>query len=390
MVTSLFPSPPRPNEGVFAERRWRGMAARGHLVEVWHPQPRAPWPWLPGLPDAWREAARRPAREVRGDLLVRRPRYLHLPGRARGNARRFAASVLPRLGPVDVVVCDYAWPAGALAPLLRSGRSGRAACVISGRGSDVLEVAGEAGLGDELTRCLEAAGHWCAVSRDLVERMDSLGGRPGHGVLVPNGVDTELFRPRPRASARRELGLEPQGPLVLVVGHLIPRKDPLLALRVFAAGAPTDARLVFVGRGPLESELCAAIEHAGLCDRARLVGEVPPEVLAIWLAAADLVLLTSRREGRPHVVLEALASGRPVLATAAGGTGELLGEGPMLATTRDAAALGRSLAALLASPPSAEALRARVAGLSWGASFEALEGCLRRAVAERGERSATA
>ena len=99
-----------------------------------------------------------------------------------------------------------------------------------------------------------------------------------------------------------------------------------------------------------------------------------PEELATWYRAADALLLTSHREGRPNVVLEALASGTPVLATQAGGTGELLAELPgALVTSRDPADIGRALAELLASPPSAASLRESVVGLTWEACLDRLE-----------------
>jgi glycosyltransferase involved in cell wall biosynthesis len=288
-------------------------------------------------------------------------------------------AALAREAPPDVVVCDYAWPAARAAGALRARRT---PCVVNGRGSDVLEVAGLPALADELAFGLRAAGHWCAVSRDLLAVMDRLGERPGHGVLVPNGVDRALFQPRPRAAARAELGLSPSGRLVLVCGHLIERKDPLLALEVFARACGADERLVFLGRGPLEPALAAAIRARGLGARVELRGEVAPVVLARWYAAADLLLLTSRREGRPNVVLEALASGRPVLATDAGGTRELLeGHPKMLASTREPGALARALVALLAESYEPAALAASVAHLGWEESLEALEGFLARAVA---------
>ncbi|MCZ6599182.1 MAG: glycosyltransferase [Planctomycetota bacterium] len=337
-----------------------------------------------------------PRREERGGLFVERPRYVHLPGRAAGNARRFARAGLRLIlgkrilgkrnwGPdafevPEVVVCDYAWPASAAAP--RLAELG-VPCVVSGRGSDVLEVGGEAGLGDELAGYLRAAGHWCAVSEDLVCAMDELAGQAGRGRLVPNGVDLELFRVRDRAAARRALELPPDGRLVLVVGHLIPRKDPLLALDVFGRGAPADATCAFLGRGPLCAKLEAAALGAGLAGRVRLVGEVTPERLGGWYAACNCLLVTSRREGRPNVVLEALACGRPVLATEAGGTAELLVTLPeLLAATRDPAELGRRLAALLDAPPDAELLRRAAAPHSWEKSFERLEACLEDAVRE--------
>ncbi len=380
VVTSLYPSPPRPREGVFAERRWLDMRERGHEVAVLHPQPFTCWPFVTGRAG---EIHRMPARESRGSIEVVRPRYLHVPGRARGNAGRFARAALARLDRrAEVVVCDYAWPASAVAPELE--RRG-IPCLVSGRGSDVLEVAGEAGLGEELGAFLRAAGAWCAVSTDLVAAMDCAAGIAG-GALVPNGVDTAIFHPRERATARAELGMGAGAPLVLVVGHLIPRKDPLLALEVFARSAPGTARIVFVGRGPLADEVSERIEARGLEARASLVGELAPAELACWYAAADLVLLASRREGRPNVVIEALACGRPVLATDVGGTREVVRDERMLARAGDADELARKLAELLASRFDADELARSVAHLSWAASSAALEAALERARAVRKNR----
>lgn len=387
VLTSLYPSPKRPFEGIFAERRWLGMAERGHRVRVIQPTPRTPFP-LAHLSRAWAELAARPVREVRGAICVERPRYTHLPKNARGNARRFAARGLASLGNgsrPDVVVCDYAWPAAAAATAL--GLRG-IPCVISGRGSDVLQVEAEAALAPDLAAGLRSAGHWCAVSQDLVNAMDRIGGRVGQGVLVPNGVDTETFRPRDRAGARAELGLEGEHPIVLVVGHLIPRKDPLLALEAFAAGAPEEGHLHFVGVGPLAGELEDRARQLGIEARVHLEGETAPERLRHWYAASSLLLLCSSREGRPNVVLEALASGRPVVATEAGGTGELLGglEGALV-RSRSAEAIGAAMGATLSNPTDPATCRAQVADLSWDASLGALEDCLRRAIEDCDRRS---
>lgn len=381
VLTSLYPSPPRPFEGVFAERRWLGMRERGHEVRVVHPQPHAPWP-LAGA--RYGEIRRMPRFERRGTIEVERPRYFHVPGRARGNARRFARRALEVLDlHAEVVVCDYAWPASAIAPALRQRGI---ACLVCGRGSDVLEVAGEAGLAAELGANLRAAGAWCAVSTDLVLAMDRVAGEPGEGVLVPNGVDTTVFHPAERAAARVRLGLDARAPIVLVVGHLIERKDPLLALAVFGRAAGEDARLVFVGRGPLEEELRAGAASLGLAGRVLLAGERAPEELSAWYAAADVVLLTSRREGRPNVVLEALASGRPVLATDVGGTRELLSDARMLAPTRSPEDLGRRLVEILGTRFDPGELARSVAHLSWEASLRGLEQAIERAREKGGRR----
>jgi glycosyltransferase involved in cell wall biosynthesis len=379
VLTTLWPLSTRPQEGLFALRRWQHMRARGHQVHVVHPLPWAP----PVGPRAWRELARVGAREALEGLEVEHPRYVHVPRAHLANARRAAAvgvRVLLARGRPEVAIADYAWPMALCAEALSAAG---VPLVVHGRGSDVLQVAGDTGLAPHLAAALRCAGTWCAVSRHLVARMDELGGAPGRGRLVPNGVDTRTFHLQDRAACRARLGLEPDGPLVLVVGHLIERKDPALALEAFArlAARRPAARLFFVGRGALRDALREQARRAGLEARVAFVGEVPAQRLAEWYGACDVLLLTSRREGRPNVVLEALACGRAVLATDAGGTAELLGglEGS-LCTSRDPAPLAQALDRLCDAPPDPLALRARVAGYGWEASCAALEACLAQAV----------
>lgn len=389
VLTSLFPSEVKPFEGIFAQRRWSGMLRRGHQVRVVHPLPWAP---LSLGRREWAQVRAMAPLEKRDGLEVRRPRYLHIPRRALGNALAFARRGIAGIecgGGVDAVVADYAWPAAAAAEAC--ARRGWP-LVISGRGSDVLQVAAIAPLRARLAQALRSSGHWCAVSEHLVRAMDELAGAPGRGVLVANGVDTALFRPRERDPLRRALGLAPAARVVLVVGHLIERKDPLLALECFAhwraalaaPQAQSEARLEFIGAGPLEGALREAIGRRGLEHCVRLHGEARPEELANWYAAADALLLTSTREGRPNVVLEALSSGLPVLATDAGGTSELLGAtSPMLARTRDPQLLATQLAALVEAPRDSVALRALAERWSWDAGLDALEALLERACSAR-------
>jgi glycosyltransferase involved in cell wall biosynthesis len=383
LLTSLWPAPDRPREGIFAEERWRRMVARGHEVRVVRPVP-----WWPGLlaglplvPRSWREHAGEPRRESRAGIEVRRPRYLHWPHAPRGNARRFARCAmadLARLPEPDVVVADYAWPAAMAAAACRARG---APFVVHGRGSDVLQVREDPALRPLLEDAVKTAGQWCAVSRDLVAALDMLGGAPGRGALVPNGVDGAVYAPQDRVAARASLGLALDRPLVLVVGHWIERKDPLLALE--AVAALSGVELALVGRGPLEEALRHRAARADLAGRVRFVGELPPAELARWYAACDALLLASRREGRPNVVLEALSCGRPVVACAAGGTAELLAAAPrMLVVGREPALLAERLRATLAAPPSPEECRALVRHLDWDACLDALEGVLARAIAE--------
>jgi len=382
VLTSLYPCPERPFEGIFAERKWLGLLARGHQVTLVHPVPWGPRWVAPLLGEGRAYLARIPRFEDRDGIKVARPRFLHLPGRAGGNAARFAAAGVRALtgdGPAgpDVVVCDYAWPAAAAVGMFR--RAG-VPVLVNGRGSDVLQVRDVQGLAEQFAGGLAHAGGYTAVSQDLLDAMVELGGPKPIQALTPNGVDAVHFAPGSRAEARGRLQHGSPGPLVLCVGHLIERKDPLLALRAFAAGAPEGARLIFVGRGPLADAVREAALELGVGERVSLLGERPPEELVDWYRAADLLLLTSRREGRPNVVLEALSTGCPVLATRAGGTGELIADPRMLCEGRGPEALGEMLASLLATPPTPDELRQSVQHLTWAASLDALEGVLGAAI----------
>ncbi|MEM8712446.1 MAG: glycosyltransferase, partial [Planctomycetota bacterium] len=281
VLTSLYPSPETPFEGIFAARKWEGLLARGHSVDVVMPLPWAPRTLAPVLPKHYARMARTPQRETRGGIPLVRPRYLHVPSRGVGNARRFAASgvghVLDAGGErPDVVVIDYAWPGAAAAPeIARRGLP----VVVNGRGSDVLQVAEIPELRAELSAGLREASAFTAVSQDLLDAMVDLGGTSVPARLTPNGVDTDHFAPGSAEEARRRLGQPTEGRMVLVVGHLIQRKNPILATDAFHAAALDDARLVFVGRGPLLDEVRAHAERLGLAGRVDLLGERPPAEL---------------------------------------------------------------------------------------------------------------
>ncbi len=385
VLTSLYPSPKAPFEGIFAARKWEGMVARGHGVRLIVPLPWAPGFLAPFMSSERARIAAAPAHETRDGIEILRPRYLHIPKGGSKNADRFAKAGLRevltkrREGPgrlADACVLDYAWPAAAAAPELALAR---VPCVINGRGSDVLQVRDVPGLRESLARGLGSASALTAVSQDLLDAMVELRGEgaAAPAVLTPNGVDSAHFCPGDRSAARGTVGESAEGEVVLVVGHLIERKDPLLALRAFLSLERPSARLLFVGRGPLEEPLRQAIEESGAGERVHLLGERPPEELVHWYRAANVMLLTSSREGRPNVVLEALSTGCPVLATDAGGTSEVVPDhSRMLARTREPSDIGAMLASLLDQPPPADTLRSSVEPLSWANSLDALESLL--------------
>lgn len=172
-------------------------------------------------------------------------------------------------------------------------------------------------------------------------------------VTIINGIDTTRFAPYGRTGVLREaLGIGPDIPLIGCVARLDPVKNPGLLIDAMALLAPhlPDARLVFVGDGPLRPFLQERVQALGLGGRVLFAGTFADT--AVVYRDLDAFVLPSVSEGTSISVLEAMASGTPVVATAVGGTPELLDGGACgaLVPSGDARALSDALRRLLADP----------------------------------------
>lgn len=188
------------------------------------------------------------------------------------------------------------------------------------------------------------------VSRDLGTLAASqYGADPSRIRVIPNGCDATIFRRGDRVVARRELGVPADAELVLYVGRLVPEKglrELVAAAQALRARRPA-LRLVLLGQGPMHAELAQAAAASGSLP-IDLPGAMPPVDVARWMTAADIVTLPSYSEGHPNVIVEALACGRPVVATPVGGIPEVVdGDSAILVPARDSNALAVGLAQAL-------------------------------------------
>jgi len=195
-----------------------------------------------------------------------------------------------------------------------------------------------------------------AVSHAAAERHASCGAvRREKLRVIPNGVDTAVFRPDPerRARVRRELGLSSEF-VWLAAGRLMWKKDYATLLRAF--GQLGGSALAIAGAGPQEAELKRlAAEYGG---RVRFLGQV--DDMPALMNAADGFALSSVVEGLPVALLEAAASGLPAVATDVGGVREILGEeAGVVVPPGDPAALAAAMQRMTALPVEA---RERMSG----------------------------
>ena len=191
-----------------------------------------------------------------------------------------------------------------------------------------------------------------AAVSEAVKRVLVTSGIPADRVaVIPPGIDPVELRQAAAQSLgiRARLGLSQTTPLALNLGALVEQKDQLTLIRAAAAArAPApELHWAIAGEGELRTSLEDAIRSARLEDRVHLLGHIDGSAAAI--RECDIVVLSSKAEGLPNVVLEALALGRPVVSTRAGGVPEALPE-TCLVPIGDAQALADTVARILRQP----------------------------------------
>jgi glycosyltransferase involved in cell wall biosynthesis len=184
---------------------------------------------------------------------------------------------------------------------------------------------------------LKHAAHVFTPSAYLRELALSWGVDPGRVSVLPNPTP-RLPALAPREELRRDFGLK--GPTLAFAGRLTAQKSLRAALEAVASVGGVE--LLIAGEGDERETLEQDVAELGLAGRVRFLGALPRARVVELFAAADASILSSTWENFPHTVVEALAVGTPVIATAAGGVGEVVrdGENGLLVPLGDATALG--------------------------------------------------
>jgi teichuronic acid biosynthesis glycosyltransferase TuaC len=380
ILTKIFPNSVEPLSSPFNRQQFSALA---RLCDV---QILATIPWFPGARafSKWSRAGRLfdvPKEERIDGMSIQHPRFVFVPRIGPGlsgplYAASLATTALRYRGKVDVVLGSWAYPDGFAAVVL--GEMLGTPSVVKLHGSDMNVVAQLPGPRRGLEWALPRAARVVAVSAPLRDAAIELGATPNRVDVVPNGIDRTRFRPHDRPTARRALGLPLDRPIVLYIGNIERHKGSLDLVSAFAALKKyrKDALLVMVGDGP-ETENCKNLA-AELGVDVRFVGAKPHDEVPQWLAACDVFVLPSWNEGTPNVVLEALASGRRVVATRVGGTPDVITSDTLgvLVPPRDPPSLAVAIEEALSHPYDARGVSAALNAPDWGQSAKTLHASL--------------
>jgi glycosyltransferase involved in cell wall biosynthesis len=272
-----------------------------------------------------------PLRIHRVPIAKRNIHFWSMRELAQWTARALAVSRrLVRERPFDLCHCWSGWPAGWIGFALRN----RLPYVVALRGSDVPGYNPRLKWLDPLLFRHVSRLVWRRASAvtAVSEHLRKMAARTAGDLrieVINNGVDTDVFHPSPRD---REVP-RPQAFCVLFVGRLIERKGVVHLLQAFGDLAANDAscRLVIVGDGPERLRLERLSHELGIGDRVDFRGAVPQVELTAIYQRADVFVMPALQEGMSNAVLEAMASGLPIVMTATGGSEAIRDNGAVVA-----------------------------------------------------------
>jgi len=335
VFSTVYPNSTQPGFGVFVKERMRRVAEHLPLVVV------APQPWFPGqslirrFKPHFRPEA--PAFEIQDGIEVYHPRFLSVPGLfkwldgwllARCSLR--CIRQLQHKFDFDLIDSHFGYPDGYAASLLADWLN-KPFCITL-RGSEVVHAKTPA-KAKRLLQALNRADRVFGVSYSMLDFARQLGVNHNRLQRIANGIDLDKFQPADKAQARQQLGLPANAKVLVSVGWLTPNKGfqrVLACLPAVQASQQAPVHYLIIG-GPsagvsIEAELRQQAAELGLSDQVHFLGARPHAELASLLAAADLFVLATEREGWANVFLEAMACGLPVVTTQVGGNPEVVSQ----------------------------------------------------------------
>jgi phosphatidylinositol alpha-1,6-mannosyltransferase len=267
---------------------------------------------------------------------------------SRRNYARMSIECLLKSVQMDLIDAQFVAPSGVIAALTPRA----APFVVTVHRWDILEFPHRWPMARAATlMALNSARGIIAVGRTIMDEAMKLLKPSSRTLLLPNAVDTQRFRPGlDLGNLKRGLGIPEDHLVVLSVGHLVPRKGFQFLVQAMATMRDSEKTwLVIVGAGPMREELKKMGDRLGLENRLKLPGAVDNSILPRYYDMADIFAMPSLSEGHCVSILEGMASGKPIVASAIGANAESVVDGynGFLVPVGNIMALCRSISRLL-------------------------------------------
>lgn len=330
LMTNLFPNSKEPNKGIFVKQE------AAELSKLCDMQVVAPVPWFPfklKFLSKWSINAFIPSAETIDGIPVFHPRWFVTPkilGALYGfyyylSIRTVTKKIMMTFT-FDVIYAQWMYPDGFAAVIL--GRVFKKPVILQGLGCDVNLYTKFFFRRLMIVWSINNSEKTIVVSEALKDALLKIGIDKQKVIVIPNGVNTDLFKPMSMESCRKEIGLPLDAKIIVFIGSLEEVKGVECLIRSFhellRSNSGKKILLVMIGEGSFKEKIGEWVEKLGIKDKVTMAGVVKHENIPIWLNASDVFCLPSIREGMPNVILEALACGKYVVATNVGGIPELL------------------------------------------------------------------
>lgn len=328
-LSTVFPNSKHPNLGVFVRERMLNVAKHAEIKVV------APVPWFPFsslLKPGYRPSV--PRVELQDGIEIFHPRFFSFPGifKSLDGFLLFVSLILPLIRikkefAFDIIDSHFAYPEGFGATLL--GRIFKRPVTITLRGT-IVPLSRITLRRVQIVYALKNADKIFSVSDSLKNKAVSLGIQPDKIIVIPNGVDNTKFYPMDKGELREALSLPADAKIIISVGALVKRKGFHRVINLLPDIIKQCGNLLYVivggpsVEGDFSPHLRRLVSRLGLENNVVFTGMLDHVQIREWLNASDIFCLATSNEGWANVFFEAMACGKPVVATRVGGNEEVI------------------------------------------------------------------
>ena len=377
LITRLFPNSQEPNRGIFNYHIVKELQAWCNVTVI------APIPWFPKTKlfkrlAYWYQQAQIPKQEQIHNIDVYHPRYIVIPklfGFLHGISLYFPLKRLIKKlmenQNFDLINAHWLFPDGVAA--VRCAKELNFPIMLTAHGCDINLYPEYYLRKIQIRNALQKSDRISVVSPMQKQKVVALGIPEQKVQFIPNGVDHDQFTPMDQESCRKQLGLPLHARIILFVGNLVPVKGLEYLLDAVAQIHAThqDLFVAIVGDGALRQTLIRKTQDLNLTGLIKFFGAKHHDEIPLWMNACDLFCLPSLREGWPCVIMEAIACGKPVVASRVGGVPEIINEqNGYMAEAQDINQLAQAIEKALQRSWDSQDIRDNLLGLSWKASAE--------------------